>query len=154
MKRGSLAFILPTLVVLLAFFVLPIIRLLPASVSADEGLMLYAEIITNPRYASSMISTIGSPSSSPRRACSSEPSQGSFLKERLPGRNAVVSLMTLLLSFPGVVVGFMIIMLGGRNGLLGMATQSAGLGKLVFAYGMAGASPATCTFRFPASSRP
>ena len=39
---------------------------------------------------------------------------------------------------PGVVVGFMIIMLGGRNGLIGMFTQGLGAGKLVFAYGMAG----------------
>ena len=32
----------------------------------------------------------------------------------------------------------MIIMLGGRNGLIGMFTQGLGAGKLVFAYGMAG----------------
>lgn len=150
MKRGSLAFILPTLVVLLAFFVLPIIRLLPASVSADEGLMLYAEIITNPRYASSMISTIVLSVVVTAASVLLGTFTGLFLeKNDFPGRNAVVSLMTLPLSFPGVVVGFMIIMLGGRNGLLGMATQSAGLGKLVFAYGMAGLFAGYVYFSIP-----
>lgn len=104
MKRGSLAFILPTLVVLLAFFVLPIIRLLPASVSADEGLMLYAEIITNPRYASSMISTIVLSVVVTAASVLLGTFTGLFLeKNDFPGRNAVVSLMTLPLSFPGVV---------------------------------------------------
>ena len=58
MKRTHLLFLLPALTVLLAFFVLPVLRLLPASVSTDQGILLYAEILTNPRYASSLFSTV------------------------------------------------------------------------------------------------
>ena len=58
MKRTHLLFLLPALTVLFAFFVLPVLRLLPASVSTDQGILLYAEILTNPRYASSLFSTV------------------------------------------------------------------------------------------------
>ena len=42
------------------------------------------------------------------------------------------------LAFPGVVIGFMVIMLAGRQGLIGDITQWLLGDKLVFAYSMAG----------------
>ena len=60
----------------------------------------------------------------------------SILKNKL--RSMLTSLLTLPLAFPGVVVGFMIIMLAGRQGLIGQLTQELGAGKLVFAYSMFG----------------
>ena len=41
-------------------------------------------------------------------------------------------------AFPGVVIGFMVIMLAGRQGLIGQVTQALTGEKLVFAYTIAG----------------
>ena len=139
MKRTHLLFLLPALTVLLAFFVLPVLRLLPASVSTDQGILLYAEILTNPRYASSLFSTVVLSLLVTIASVALGAFTGIFLERNdFPGRSAVVGLITLPLSFPGVVVGFMIIMLGGRNGMASILSSSLGAGKLVFAYGMAG----------------
>ena len=64
---------------------------------------------------------------------------GLFLeRNRFPGRNVLVALLTFPLAFPGVVVGFMVIMLAGRQGLIGDITKFLTGDKLVFAYSMAG----------------
>lgn len=139
MKRTHILFLIPALAVLTAFFVLPVLRLLPASVSTEEGILLYGQILTNPRYATSMISTVLLSVAVTFASVVLGGLTGLFLeRHRFPGRNAVIALITLPLSFPGVVVGFMIIMLGGRNGIASMISSSLGAGKLVFAYGMAG----------------
>ena len=139
MKRSQFIYLVPALAVLAAFFVLPVVRLLPASVSSESGLMLYAEIITNPRYATSMISTVVLSIAVTLASVALGTLMGIFLERtRFPGRSTVVSLVTLPLSFPGVVVGCMIIMLGGRNGMATNISSALGMGRLVFAYGMAG----------------
>lgn len=138
-SRSTWLYLLPAITILAAFFVLPVVRLIPASVSSESGLGLYLEIITNPRYSTSVLSTIVLSVFVTLASLFVGGLSGLFLeRHRFWGRDAVVGLITLPLSFPGVVVGFMIIMLGGRNGLIGMFTQGLGAGKLVFAYGMAG----------------
>ena len=138
-SRSTWLYLLPAITILAAFFVLPVVRLIPASVSSESGLGLYLEIITNPRYSTSVLSTIVLSLFVTLASLFVGGLSGLFLeRHRFWGRDAVVGLITLPLSFPGVVVGFMIIMLGGRNGLIGMFTQGLGAGKLVFAYGMAG----------------
>ena len=64
---------------------------------------------------------------------------GVFLeRSRFVGRRVLVALLTFPLAFPGVVVGFMVIMLAGRQGLIGdLVGRIAGV-KPVFAYSMAG----------------
>ena len=47
-------------------------------------------------------------------------------------------MLTFPLAFPGVVVGFMIILLVGRQGLIGDITRSATGEKIVLAYSMTG----------------
>ena len=47
-------------------------------------------------------------------------------------------MLTLPLAFPGVVIGFMVIILAGRQGLIGQISQSLTGEKIVFAYSMAG----------------
>lgn len=138
-SRSTWLYLLPAITILAAFFVLPVVRLIPASVSSESGLGLYLEIITNPRYSTSVLSTIVLSVFVTLASLFVGGLSGLFLeRHRFWGRDAVVGLITLPLSFPGVVVGFMIIMLGGRNGLISMFTQGLGAGKLVFAYGMAG----------------
>ena len=64
---------------------------------------------------------------------------GVFLPaQQFPGTPLLVAMLTLPLAFPGVVIGFMVIMLAGRQGLIGDITQALTGEKLVFAYSMAG----------------
>src|SRR5207247_10387070 len=64
---------------------------------------------------------------------------GLFLsRTRSPGRTFLTAMLTFPLAFPGVVVGFMVILLAGRQGLIGQVAQWLTGENLVFAYSMAG----------------
>jgi putative spermidine/putrescine transport system permease protein len=58
-------------------------------------------------------------------------------------------MLTFPLAFPGVVVGFMVIMLAGRQGLIGDLTRWVTGEKLVFAYSMAGLLTGYLYFSIP-----
>jgi putative spermidine/putrescine transport system permease protein len=59
-------------------------------------------------------------------------------RRRFPGRAVLIALLTFPLAFPGVVVGFMIILLAGRQGLIGDITLALLGDKVVLAYSMLG----------------
>jgi putative spermidine/putrescine transport system permease protein len=59
-------------------------------------------------------------------------------RTRFPGRSVLVAMLTFPLALPGVVVGFMIILLAGRQGLIGDLTLPVLGEKLVFAYTIQG----------------
>jgi putative spermidine/putrescine transport system permease protein len=64
---------------------------------------------------------------------------GLFLqRHRFPGRAVLIAMLTFPLAFPGVVVGFMIILLAGRQGLIGDLTSRLLGEKIVFAYSIQG----------------
>ena len=64
---------------------------------------------------------------------------GLFLVRNIfPGREIVLSILTFPLAFPGVVIGFLIIMLAGRQGLIGKVTNGLFGEKTVFAYSILG----------------
>src|SRR5450759_2161585 len=64
---------------------------------------------------------------------------GLFLvRNRFPGRDVLISVLTLPLAFSGVVVGFMVIMLAGRQGLIGSIANFLTGHGLMFAYSFAG----------------
>ena len=59
-------------------------------------------------------------------------------RHRFVGKPLLLSLLTLPLSFPGVIIGFFIILLGGRQGLVADVSEWLGLGRTTFAYGLTG----------------
>src|SRR5260370_8331716 len=59
-------------------------------------------------------------------------------RHRFPGRAVLVAMLTFPLAFPGVVVGFLIILLAGRQGLIGDFSNRLFGEKLVFAYSIYG----------------
>src|SRR5690606_2287508 len=64
---------------------------------------------------------------------------GLFLtRNRFAGREVLIAMLTFPLAFPGVVVGFMVILLAGRQGLIGEVSKALTGDKIVFAYSMAG----------------
>lgn len=107
--------------------------------SGPLGLGAYAAVVTNPRYLAALVSTVLLSAGVTLAALVVSGIAGVFLeRSRPPGRQLLVALMTLPLAFPGVVVGFMVIMLAGRQGLIGEMTRLASGERVVFAYSMTG----------------
>lgn len=129
----------PFVVVFAAFFLLPMVRLYMASVSGPAGAAAYLAIVTEPRYYTSLVSTLLLSLVVAALSLLIAGIAGVFLeRNRFLGRSILVSMLTFPLAFPGVVVGFMVIMLGGRQGLIGSLSRAITGENLVFAYSMAG----------------
>jgi putative spermidine/putrescine transport system permease protein len=131
--------VLPVLVVFAAFFLLPMGRLVAVAGSGPEGLSAYFAVLTKPRYFESLVATILLSALVTFATLGISAVAGLFLeRNRFWGREVLISLLTFPLAFPGVVVGFMVIMLAGRQGLIGEVAKLMTGNKLVFAYSMAG----------------
>jgi len=138
-QRRALLLAVPALAVFAAFWLLPMARLFVVGASGPEGARSYLAVVTNANYFRSLVSTVGLSAGVSVATVVISLIAGIFLqRNRFPGRGVLVSLMTLPLAFPGVVVGFMVILLAGRQGLIGEATARLFDERLVFAYGMAG----------------
>ena len=135
---------------MLAFFLLPAVKLLAAGAGGPDGIAAYAAILTHPRYLRSLVVTIVLAAATTAASLVVATIAGTFLVRRdFRGRDALVSLMTLPLAFPGVVVGFLVILLGGRQGLVGAAVRALGGPGVVFAYSMFGLFVGYCYFSIP-----
>ncbi|MBM3567401.1 MAG: ABC transporter permease subunit [Alphaproteobacteria bacterium] len=142
MRRESFrlfSLLLPAGIFFLAFFLLPLTRLFFIGGSGAEGFAAYAAIVTDRNYFASLVSTLGLAMATTVATLIVSGLSGVFLQRRkFPGNGLLVAMLTLPLAFPGVVIGFMVIMLAGRQGLIGDVTQFLTGEKLVFAYSMAG----------------
>ena len=135
----ALALALPALAVFAAFWLLPMARLAQIGASGPEGMAAYVAVVTHPRYLSSLVSTVALSAGVTVATLVLSLVAGVFLqRNRFPGRETLISLMTMPLAFPGVIVGFLVILLVGRQGLVGDVTAFLFGEKLVLAYGMAG----------------
>jgi putative spermidine/putrescine transport system permease protein len=131
--------LLPLAVVTNAFFVLPMLRLIVTGVSGPQGFGAYAAILTEPRYRATLINTVVLAAATTIISLIIATIAGLFLqRHRFPGRSVLVAMLTFPLAFPGVVVGFLIILLAGRQGLLGDITLALFGDKVVFAYSLQG----------------
>ncbi len=141
---------LPMLAAFAAFFLLPFARLAIASISGPKGAELYLTILTAPRYLAALFNTLVLSGAVTLATLLISGFTGVFLaRNRFPGKRLVLSMLTFPLAFPGVVVGFMIILLAGRQGLIGDLTRAAGGEKLVFAYSMMGLFTGYLYFSIP-----
>lgn len=129
------ACLLPLGIFSLAFLALPLVRLILASGEGDSGWGIYLQILQTPRYLSTLWQTLLVSLAVTATALVISTTVGLFLaRNRFPGRSALLSILTLPLAFPGVVVGFMIILLAGRQGLINQLTPF----HAVFAYSTLG----------------
>jgi putative spermidine/putrescine transport system permease protein len=129
----------PAAAVFAAFFLLPIGRLIIVSISGSTGGITYWAFLTTPRYFESLISTILLAIVVTIVTLVIATISALFLeRNRFPGRNLLISMLTMPLVFPGVVVGFLIIMLTGRQGVVGSITAYLFNNKIVLAYSMIG----------------
>ncbi len=141
-RRASLYvlfMIAPALAVFGAFFLLPLARLAVTSAAGPSGFKIYLLSLTNPRYFTTLLNTIVLSIAVTLTTLIISGFSGVFLtRNDFPGKSFIVSMLTFPLAFPGVVVGFMIILLVGRQGLIGDITESLIGEKAVLAYSLIG----------------
>src|SRR5512138_3139623 len=131
--------LLPLAVVTAAFFLLPMGRLIVTGAGGPQGGAAYLAILTEPRYRATLLNTVLLAAATTAATLIVATIAGMFLqRHRFPGRAVLVAMLTFPLAFPGVVVGFMVILLAGRQGLIGQMAQWLTGENIVFAYSMAG----------------
>ena len=129
----------PALTLFAAFWLLPMVRLVGVGASGPDGAMAYLAVLTNRHYFWSLIATLMLSISVTLVALAIAAVVGLFLqRHRFPGQALLVSMLTFPLAFPGVVVGFMVIMLAGRQGIIAALTDKLFGNTLVFAYSLSG----------------
>jgi putative spermidine/putrescine transport system permease protein len=129
------ACLVPLAIFTLAFLALPLIRLVQGSIGSEAGWEIYLQILQKPRYLQTLLNTVLVSLAVSLVALALSTTAGLFLaRNRFPGRGLLLSILTLPLAFPGVVIGFLIILLGGRQGLVNQLLP----GHVVFAYSMVG----------------
>jgi len=112
--------LLPLAVVTVAFFLLPMVRLVMTGAEGPQGLAGYLAILIEPRYRATLINTVLLAAATTVVTLIVATIAGMFLqRHRFPGRAVLIAMLTFPLAFPGVVVGFLIILLAGRQGLIG-----------------------------------
>ncbi|MDD0840556.1 ABC transporter permease subunit [Curvibacter sp. HBC61] len=132
-----LACALPALVFFAAFWLLPVGQLL--MLPASQGGCTYFAVLTEARYLKSLLQTLALSAGVTAATLVLGAVVGLTLaRRRFRGRALLLSLMTLPLSFPGVIIGFFVILLGGRQGLVADLSSALGAGRLTFAYGLGG----------------
>ena len=131
--------LLPLAAVTVAFFLVPMAHLLVTGQEGPRGLAEYLAIIIEPRYRATLLSTVLLAAATTVATLIVATVAGLFLqRHRFPGRAVLVAILTFPLAFPGVVIGFMIILLAGRQGLIGDLSSRLTGDKLVFAYSIYG----------------
>ncbi|TDV38320.1 putative spermidine/putrescine transport system permease protein [Paraburkholderia caballeronis] len=147
--RWRVALVAPALAVFCAFWLLPMVALV--QVSADGHLLdTYRALLTNGRYMRSLAATVLLSAAVTATTLVLSVICGLLLARRaFPGRRTLVALLTFPLAFPGVVVGFMVIMLAGRQGLIGALALRFTGERWVFAYSMAGLFAGYLYFSIP-----
>ncbi|MDA8454836.1 ABC transporter permease subunit [Acidovorax sp. GBBC 3334] len=131
-----------------AFWLLPVAQLLV--LPARSGWETYFAVLTDARYLRSLLQTLGLSLAVTLATLALGALVGITLaRQRFAGRRLLLSLLTLPLSFPGVIVGFFMILLGGRQGVVADLTDALGLGRATFAYGLAGLFLAYLYFSLP-----
>jgi putative spermidine/putrescine transport system permease protein len=135
----ALACMVPAVVVITAFFLIPAVQLLIVGASGEAGLGRYLAVLTTPRYQTALVSTVLLSLAVTAVTLVIGGVAGIFLAQnRFPGHGVLVAILTFPLAFPGVVVGFMVIMLAGRLGLFAWASTALGGERIVFAYSLLG----------------
>lgn len=130
---------LPLGILLGTFFLLPMAGLFLQSFFTRQDTSTYFAILTTPRYLASLVATLLLAIATTVLTLALSTAVALLLaRHRFRGRSLLTALLTFPLAFPGVVVGFMVILLAGRQGLVGEVSRALTGEKIVFAYSMTG----------------
>jgi len=138
----------PAAAFFLMFWLLPVLRLL--ALPADKGWATYFAVLTDSRYLQSMLNTVLLSLGVTLATLILGGAVGVYLARRdFVGKRVLLSLLTLPLSFPGVIIGFFVILLGGRQGLVADLSDALVGERITFAYGLLGLFLAYLYFSLP-----
>lgn len=133
--------IAPAVAFFCLFWLLPILQLFVIGAGADKasGKMAYFVALTSPQYLKSLWNTVWVSVLTSLLAIILAGTSAFFLaRNRFWGRSALIAILTFPLAFPGVVIGFFVILTAGRQGLINDITTSLFDMRVVFAYSMTG----------------
>ncbi|MEN5028511.1 ABC transporter permease [Pseudomonas sp. Ps21-P2] len=130
----------PAAAVLAAFWLLPLAHLIVLGGQQRDGAGSgYWQVLSSPQYLGSLAQTCVLAVVVTLAALLVGGITGVFLaRQRFFGRTTLVALLTFPLAFPGVVVGFLVILMAGRQGLFAMLGLKLAGERWVFAYSLAG----------------
>lgn len=121
---------------------MPLARLFAVGASGPSGYAAYIQVLGDLRYLTSLLSSVLLAGSVTLVSLFLSAVCGVYLsRARFAAKPFLTAVLTLPLAFPGVVVGFLVIMLGGRQGVVPQAVLAVGAeagGAAVFAYSMTG----------------
>lgn len=138
----------PAGVFFLAFWLLPVLRLL--ALPAEKGWGTYFVVLTDGRYMESMLNTVLLSVAVTLATLVIGATVGIYLARcSFFGKRLLLALLTLPLSFPGVIIGFFVILLGGRQGLVAELSSQLFGERITFAYGLLGLFLAYLYFSLP-----
>ncbi|MCA8907472.1 MAG: ABC transporter permease [Rhodospirillaceae bacterium] len=133
------AVLAPAVAFAFAFFLLPLGQLVLIGASGEEGLASYWRVVSDTLYLTSLANTVLLAGGVTLATLTIAAVVGPFLAQnRFFGRSLLVALLTFPLAFPGVVVGFLVILTAGRQGLINEISRWLTGDRLVFAYSLAG----------------
>jgi putative spermidine/putrescine transport system permease protein len=133
-----------------AFFLLPLVRLFLVGGSGRGGFYAYASIVTDRTHFIALLATLLLAAATTLVTLIVSGIAGVFLQRNaFAGQGALIAMLTLPLAFPGVVVGFMVIVLAGRQGLIGDISMALTGERVVFAYSMLGLCMGYVYFSIP-----
>ncbi|MGF1700209.1 ABC transporter permease [Photobacterium makurazakiensis] len=137
-NQTHLLLITPALVITLAFFLLPVLQLIKLS-TMDGGAISYWYIVTKPIYLQSLLSTVLLSFAVTAASLVIATICGLFLtRYEFAGKRTLIAMLSFPLAFPGVVIGFFVIMLAGRQGLFAQISLALTGERWMFAYSIAG----------------
>src|SRR5205085_7112805 len=121
-----------------------------ALLPATKGWATYFAVLTEPRYLASVAQTTLLSVVVTAVALLLGAAVGLYLgRRRFAGRRLLLAALTMPLAFPGVIVGFFVILLGGRKGALVTWSETLTGTPITFAYGLFGLLIAYVYFSLP-----
>lgn len=127
----------PAVALFSAFWLLPLAKL--AWMPASQGFSAYFIVLTEPAYLKSLVQTLLLSMAVVAIAIPVGACVGlSIGRRNFVGKKLLTSVLTMPLSFSGVIIGFFVLIFGGRTGILTLGLESFTGERVSFAYGLAG----------------
>ncbi|MEE5056625.1 ABC transporter permease [Pseudomonas alliivorans] len=130
----------PAMAVLVAFWLLPLTHLIVLGAQGNDVYGSgYWQVLSSAQYMGSLAQTCVLAAVVTLAALLVGGTSGVFLaRNQFFGRSALVALLTFPLAFPGVVVGFLVILLAGRQGIFAALGLELAGERWIFAYSLTG----------------
>ncbi|AET58015.1 Binding-protein-dependent transport systems inner membrane component [Paenibacillus terrae HPL-003] len=155
MVRHKIFFLTPIMIIFSFFFLYPLVILVLTSLRSEgDGAMTlhnYTQILTDPYYSKALVNSLLLSLAATVSSLVLAGLLAFFLaRNEFKGKTLYFTLLTFPMSLPGVVVGFMVIILFGTTGVMPMFSKwLTGTPSMAFAYTITGILLAYLYFEIP-----